>query len=56
MHCKPISAPLLWQDNTEKQVHTSILLAGFDPAIPLTDSRAFESAASGIESLKDLLS
>jgi hypothetical protein len=55
MQCQPITTSLLWQDNTEKQENTSFLLAGFDLAIPWTGSRTFESAAAGIEILKDLL-
>jgi len=47
---------LLWLNNTEKQEYTRFPLAGFDPAIPLIGSRSFESAVTGIEILKDILS
>lgn len=55
MQCQPITTSLLRQDNTEKQESTSFPPAGFDPAIPWTGSRIFESAATGIKILKDLL-
>jgi K+-transporting ATPase A subunit len=46
---------LLWLNNTEKQEYTRFLLAGFDSAILLIGSRSVESAVTGIEILKYIL-